>query len=75
MNNDIVNKKNSRLPPGQHETKRFPVLQKGRVSHLNRKDFLLKIEGEIENSKTFTLKELGILKDKEIVEDIHCVTS
>lgn len=75
MKNNSVNHKNSRLPPGQHETKQFPVLQKGEIAHINRNDYQLKIEGEIENPKTFNLKEIRNIEDIEIVEDIHCVTS
>jgi len=64
-----------RLPPGQHITNKFPVLQKGRVAHIDRETYKLEIAGEIENPKVFSLQELKKLKDKEIVADIHCVTS
>jgi DMSO/TMAO reductase YedYZ molybdopterin-dependent catalytic subunit len=64
-----------RLPPGQHITERFPVLQKGRVVHLDRTTYKLSFEGEIENPTTFSLQDLKKLKDKNIVVDIHCVTS
>jgi DMSO/TMAO reductase YedYZ molybdopterin-dependent catalytic subunit len=74
QNNSNINK-NQRLPPGQHITKRLPVLQKGRIAHINREKYELKIEGEIENPRTFSLEELKELVDREIVADIHCVTS
>ena len=64
-----------RLPPGQHETKKFPVLQKGSIAHIDRANYKLEIEGAIENPKAFSLEELNKLQDKEIVADIHCVTS
>lgn len=64
-----------RLPPGQHVIERFPILQKGGIAHLNREKYQLKIEGEIENPRTFSLEELKKLKNKEIVTDIHCVTT
>lgn len=63
------------LPPGQHLTKKFPVLQKGRVAHINQEKFKLEIDGEVEYPTVFTLKELKELNDKELVADIHCVTS
>ena len=64
-----------RLPPGQNETKKFPVLQKGSIAHIDRANYKLEIEGAIENPKEFSLEELNKLQDKEIVADIHCVTS
>jgi DMSO/TMAO reductase YedYZ molybdopterin-dependent catalytic subunit len=64
-----------RLPPGQHIAKRFPVFQKGNVIHLDRKTYKLTLEGEIENPMTFTLKDLEKLKNKNIIADLHCVTS
>ncbi|MFX1571922.1 MAG: molybdopterin-dependent oxidoreductase [Promethearchaeota archaeon] len=67
--------KKLRLPPGQHITKRFPVLQKGRIVHIERKNCNLEINGEIEQSLVLTLEELKKLQDIKIVEDIHCVTS
>ena len=75
MNENPKNKKKPRLPPGQHITKKFPVLQKGRVVHVDRTSYKLEIEGAIENPKAFSLEELSKLQDKEIVADIHCVTS
>ncbi|MFX1326255.1 MAG: molybdopterin-dependent oxidoreductase [Promethearchaeota archaeon] len=67
--------KRSRLPPGQHITKKFPVLQKGKIAHIVRDQYELIIDGEIERPETFTLNELKDLKDKEITADLHCVTT
>ena len=64
-----------RLPPGQHITERFPVLQKGRIPHVDREGYKLQIEGEVENPTDFTLEDLKKIQDKEIIADIHCVTS
>lgn len=74
MNENSKNEK-PRLPPGQHLTEKFPVLQKGRIAHINRESYKLQIDGEVENPTTFSLQELKNLQDKEIVADIHCVTS
>ena len=68
-------KERPRLPPGQHLTDRFPVLQKGRIPNIDRTSYILEINGEIENLMKFTMKELKQLQDKEIIADIHCVTS
>ncbi|MHA2180644.1 MAG: molybdopterin-dependent oxidoreductase [Promethearchaeota archaeon] len=75
MNNGSKKEKSPRLPPGQHITNKFPILQKGRVAHINREEYKLEIEGEIENPGILTLDELKKLEDKEIIEDIHCVTT
>ncbi|MFX1315966.1 MAG: molybdopterin-dependent oxidoreductase [Promethearchaeota archaeon] len=75
MKNRQSNQEKPRLPPGQYITKRFPVLQKGGVVHLDRNTYKLTIEGEIETPITFTFQDLEKLIDIEIIVDIHCVTS
>ncbi|MHA1985940.1 MAG: molybdopterin-dependent oxidoreductase [Promethearchaeota archaeon] len=75
MNDNLKKEKFPRLPPGQHLSKKFPILQKGRVAHIDREDYKLEIRGEVERPITLTLKELNELEDKEIINDIHCVTS
>ncbi|MFX1327286.1 MAG: molybdopterin-dependent oxidoreductase [Promethearchaeota archaeon] len=75
MPKNLSRKNRPRLPPGQHITERFPVLQKGSVAHINRETYKLRIEGEIEYPKIYSFEDLKKLQDLEIVEDIHCVTS
>ena len=75
MTKNSNSNKKPRLPPGQHKSERFPVLQKGGIAHINREKYKLKIEGEIEHQRTFSLEDLKKLEDLKIVEDIHCVTS
>jgi DMSO/TMAO reductase YedYZ molybdopterin-dependent catalytic subunit len=75
MNEEIRDDGKPRLPPGQHLTERFPVLQKGRVPSVDRGTYKLIIEGEIENPLTLTLEELKKNQDVETIADIHCVTS
>ncbi|MFX0100934.1 MAG: sulfite oxidase-like oxidoreductase [Candidatus Hodarchaeota archaeon] len=67
--------KKDRLPPGQHLTKRFPILQKGGVKHLDREKYKLTIDGLVENPVEFTLDEIKELPKYEEVVDIHCVTT
>ena len=69
------NDERPRLPPGQHLTERFPILQKGMIPHVDRDNYKLQIVGEVENPKEFTLEDLKKIQDKEIIADIHCVTS
>ena len=33
------NKDKTRLPPGQHSTNKFPVLQKGNIAHIDRENY------------------------------------
>jgi DMSO/TMAO reductase YedYZ molybdopterin-dependent catalytic subunit len=74
--NEGSNKENRpRLPPGQHIAKRFPVLQKGRVAHVDRENYILEITGVVSNPKSYSLEELKSMKDQEVLVDIHCVTS
>jgi DMSO/TMAO reductase YedYZ molybdopterin-dependent catalytic subunit len=64
-----------RLPPGQHLTSRFPVLQKGWVVHVDRKKYRLTIDGLVDNPVTLTLDELKALNRQDETVDIHCVTT
>lgn len=75
MNKKFSDDNRPRLPPGQHLTGRFPVLQKGRIPHINRDKYTLEIEGEVENPMIFDYEDLKNLKDRDIIADIHCVTS
>jgi DMSO/TMAO reductase YedYZ molybdopterin-dependent catalytic subunit len=75
MEDNSEKKNKPRLPPGQHVIDRFPVLQKGRVAHVQRENYTLQLTGEVENRKEFSLDELRDLIDTKITADIHCVTS
>lgn len=63
-----------RIPPGQYETRDFPVLSAGptpRVSLANW-DFRLVVEGGGE--RRWTWEEFRALPREHFVRDIHCVT-
>jgi DMSO/TMAO reductase YedYZ molybdopterin-dependent catalytic subunit len=75
MNLNSEKKEKPRLPPGQHLIDRFPVLQKGRIPHIDRENYTLELNGEIENPMKFKLQDLKKIQHKEIIADIHCVTS
>jgi DMSO/TMAO reductase YedYZ molybdopterin-dependent catalytic subunit len=70
-----MKKEKERLPPGQHLTNSFPVLQKGEIVHQNRSNYILTINGEVENAKKFKLDELMKMIDADLKTDIHCVTT
>lgn len=63
----------SSLPPGQIETRRFPVVGERRPS-AGSGDWILSIEGRVESPRTVDLEELLALEQVEIIFDIHCVT-
>ncbi|MHA1301979.1 MAG: molybdopterin-dependent oxidoreductase [Candidatus Helarchaeota archaeon] len=64
-----------RLPPNQKKVAKFPILQAGDIPYdLNKKNWYLKIYGEIQNPKTFTYKEFIKLPKIKLKTDIHCVT-
>ncbi|MHA2269904.1 MAG: hypothetical protein ACXAB8_19080 [Promethearchaeota archaeon] len=58
MNQNSEKIEKSRLPPGQHLTDRFPVLQKGRIPNIDRENFILELEGELDNPMKFKIKRL-----------------
>jgi DMSO/TMAO reductase YedYZ molybdopterin-dependent catalytic subunit len=66
--------KNDRLPPGQYETKQFPVLSLGPTPLINQDEWSFLIVGEVEETKRYTWKEFLKLPHSEITCDIHCVT-
>jgi len=70
----IENNLKERIPPGQYETKEFPVLSAGPTprSSLERWDF--SISGEINEKLKWTWDEFLKLPHETVTVDIHCVT-
>jgi len=64
----------SRLPPGQYLTERFPVLHVGDVPVYKPGEWDLKIFGLVEQPFTLNFDELKSLPSVTITTDIHCVT-
>jgi DMSO/TMAO reductase YedYZ molybdopterin-dependent catalytic subunit len=64
-----------RLPPGQHLTQGFPILDLGIKPEIALADWRLEIGGLVENPKTFTWEEFNALPHFEDVSDFHCVTT
>ncbi len=64
----------SRLPPGQYLTDRFPVLHVGDVPTYKPGEWSLTIDGLVDEPFTLSLDELRALPSTEIKTDIHCVT-
>src|SRR2546423_9179313 len=64
-----------RLPPGQHLTQGFPILDLGIKPEIALKDWRLEIGGVVEKPKTFAWGEFNALPPVEDVSDFHCVTT
>ncbi|MEK9131828.1 MAG: sulfite oxidase-like oxidoreductase [Patescibacteria group bacterium] len=64
----------SRIPPGQYETRDFPVLSLGPTPHVLPEHFTLRVTGLVEKPQKWNWDELLALPHEEVVRDIHCVT-
>jgi DMSO/TMAO reductase YedYZ molybdopterin-dependent catalytic subunit len=65
----------NRLPPGQHLTSGFPVLDLGIRPDISLEKWRLDVGGLVENPKTFAWGEFNALPRFEDVSDFHCVTT
>lgn len=63
-----------RLPPGQRETSKFPVLSKGSVPDWNREDWEFTVTGAVEEELSFNWEEFTDLPTTTQRQDFHCVT-
>ena len=64
-----------RLPPGQHLTSGFPVLDLGVRPNVPLDQWTLKLCGEVEHPVTLTWSDFEGLPQFEDVSDFHCVTT
>ena len=64
----------SRLPPGQYLERGFPVLSAGPTPHTPLDQWTFRIDGEVDNSVSWTWQELLALPAETPTVDIHCVT-
>ncbi len=71
---DVRNAGNSRLPPGQIETRKWPVLHYGTVPMVNTATWRFKISGAVEQPYELSWEELGALPLQQTLCDMHCVT-
>ncbi len=63
-----------RLPPGQHMTEKWPVLQAGSVPHVSVENWRLRVYGEVEQEVELDWRAFTSLPHSSNVQDIHCVT-
>jgi DMSO/TMAO reductase YedYZ molybdopterin-dependent catalytic subunit len=70
-----VRPEDQRLPPGQHLTKDWPVLDLGVVPPVSRERWRLDVYGAVENPVFWTFAEFAAQKQVQFISDIHCVTT
>ncbi|MCK1401070.1 sulfite oxidase-like oxidoreductase [Bradyrhizobium sp. 4] len=71
----ITRPEDQRLPPGQHLTKDWPVLDLGIVPPVSRERWRLDVYGAIETPVFWTFAEFAAQKQARFTSDIHCVTT
>jgi DMSO/TMAO reductase YedYZ molybdopterin-dependent catalytic subunit len=65
----------TRVPPGQHLVKDWPVLTYGPTPHTKTEDWTFSIDGVVDSAQRWTWNEMMALPQETITKDIHCVTS
>jgi DMSO/TMAO reductase YedYZ molybdopterin-dependent catalytic subunit len=65
---------NQRIPPGQHQTKEFPVLSAGPTPRVSLDQWDFSIQGEIAENLKWGWGEFQKLPSETFKVDIHCVT-
>ena len=71
----ITRPEEQRLPPGQHLTKDWPVLDLGVVPPVSRERWRLDVYGAVDNPVFWSFAEFFAQKQSQFVSDIHCVTT
>ncbi|AWM06410.1 sulfite oxidase-like oxidoreductase [Bradyrhizobium symbiodeficiens] len=71
----ITRPEDQRLPPGQHLTKDWPVLDLGVVPPVSRDRWRLDVYGAVESPVFWTFVEFTAQKQARFTSDIHCVTT
>jgi DMSO/TMAO reductase YedYZ molybdopterin-dependent catalytic subunit len=64
-----------RLPPGQIETVKWPVLHYGRVPRADPTRWTFRVFGEVERPFEISWTQFEALPRREVLCDIHCVTT
>jgi DMSO/TMAO reductase YedYZ molybdopterin-dependent catalytic subunit len=64
----------SRLPPGQYETRDFPVLSAGPTPHSSLDSWTFDITGTVGTERSWTWDEFQAMPREIVTVDIHCVT-
>lgn len=70
----MAHRSGSRLPPGQTETRTWPVLHYGSVPRVALSNWSFRLFGLVEAEKSLTWDEFAALPRSSVTCDIHCVT-
>jgi DMSO/TMAO reductase YedYZ molybdopterin-dependent catalytic subunit len=70
-----VRPEGQRLPPGQHLTQDWPVLDLGVVPPVSRERWRLDVYGAVDNPLFWSFADFIAQKQSQVVSDIHCVTT
>ena len=71
---DVRTRDRDRLPPGQKETVKWPVLHYGSVPRVDPSRWTFRVFGEVERPFELTWDEFSRLPRRDVLCDIHCVT-
>jgi DMSO/TMAO reductase YedYZ molybdopterin-dependent catalytic subunit len=63
-----------RLPPGQYETRDFPVLSAGPTPRIDLDEWRFEISGQVDRPRVWTWPQFVALPTEDVTVDIHCVT-
>ena len=63
-----------RIPPGQHRTRKWPVLDASGAPKINLKNWTFSIEGLTDEPKQWTWDQFLALPRVRVFADFHCVT-
>jgi DMSO/TMAO reductase YedYZ molybdopterin-dependent catalytic subunit len=63
-----------RIPPGQVETRRWPVLHAGPTPNVDLASWTFTLSGLVEKTQTFTWPKFRALLSARVFADMHCVT-
>ena len=71
----IARPEEQRLPPGQHLTKDWPVLDLGLTPQISRQRWRLDVYGAVERPIFWDFAQFTAQQQAKFVSDIHCVTT
>jgi DMSO/TMAO reductase YedYZ molybdopterin-dependent catalytic subunit len=63
-----------RIPPGQYETRDFPVLSAGPTPRILLSSWTFTLEGLVESPQQWSWEQFNTLPHVSVMKDIHCVT-
>lgn len=67
-------RRDRRIPPGQVETRRWPVLHAGPTPRIDLTSWTLKLSGLVDEPRSCTWPEFRALPSARVFADMHCVT-